>query len=394
MIRTPSILAHLVPPLALGLVAACASAPESPPRPPGPLQASLERVCVPGGALASRGPAEIAYRIATPGGRFLGPLDERECFFPGADEAGWARVQALPGEHDVPRAIAYGLLADAGVGGASFELGPAHTITRATLGGPVGLTWTWDEAGRALARFDFAWADARATVGGRLGGTTRVHLGRDVPGDAKRVWESTVFSSDGPGPLQEAHAADGPLAFPTPHAHALSGIHPICPLSDREIWEDFDGRVPRVQRCLRGGRDWLRVERDVLGRPTSIVEIPESAGGPRTVRTIHLAWHGQSHVPASLSVARDDVPDGLEARFDARGVPELTRHHRLGLVEGLEITWADGRARSARLWAEGEPGPMRRIVPRSGPAGREQPRLSVDLQIPTPAAGPGTASLD
>jgi len=385
-------------PFAFGLWAsACASVPATLPAAPTVVHPSLERVCVSGDALARRAPSALAYQIDNPGGRPVAPLDERECFFPWVEAAGWSRVQALPGLSDPPRAIAFGIRADQAVGGASFELGADKTITRAMLGGPVGLTWTWDQAGRALARFDFTWADARVTVGGRLGGTTRVHLGRDVPGGAARVWESTVFATEGEGPLQEAHAADGPLAFPAPRAHALSGVHPICPLSDREIWEDFDGRAPRVQRCLRGGRDWLRVERDVLGRPTTIIEQPESAGGPRTVRTIHLEWHARGHVPASLTIVRDDMPDGLEARFDARGVPELTRHHRLGLVEGLEVTWSDGRARSARLWTEGEPGPTRRIVPRPGPSGdrREQPRLSVDLPVLSPSAPEGgTAWVD
>ena len=181
-----------------------------------------------------------------------------------------------------------------------------------------------------------------------------------------------------------------------PTALSMSGIHPICPLTDREIWEDFDGRVPRVQRCVRGGADWLRIERDAQGRIVTVSEDPSAAGGPQSVRTIHIGWNTSGSAPASLSVERDGMVDGLEARFDAHGVPTLTRHHRLGHIDGLEVQWQDVRARAARLYVDGVAGPARTIVPRSSvDVGRRgQPHLSIELPILPEPEDRGAAWLD
>ncbi|HRE88695.1 MAG TPA: hypothetical protein PK095_06090, partial [Myxococcota bacterium] len=49
----------------------------------------------------------------------------------------------------------------------------------------------------------------------------------------------------------------------------------------------------------------------------------------------------------------DARKEGLEAHFSSRGVPEVTRIHKRGQLEGLAVIWERARARGARMYSAG-----------------------------------------
>ncbi|MFO0746045.1 MAG: hypothetical protein U1F43_10275 [Myxococcota bacterium] len=392
---------------------ACASVPVAPVA-AAPAYPHLERVCVSAEGLTGRVTALSAFAVDTPGGRPVVTTAARECFFPWVETAGWARVETAapdrkrhdepapgePGASTATKNYVFGMAEDglahptageasAPLGAASFDIDETGSISHATLGGPLTVSWRWDDAGRTLARLDLGWRDTELSVGGKLGGTTRVHVARAAGGGALRVWESTVFGdADSDNRLHEAWVADGPIVTAAPTPLAMSGIHPICPLSAREQWEDFDGVAPRVQKCLRAGVEWLRIERDPKGRITTIAERRAQSD-----RTIRFEWHDGA-VPSRVWVESGGLADGLDVRFDDHALPTVTRHYRLGRQEGLEVEWQRGRAKAARIWVDGTRGPERGIIDRTTSIGmRDQPQLTIDIPV-LPSGLPAGAWLD
>jgi hypothetical protein len=142
------------------------------------------------------------------------------------------------------------------------------------------------------------------------------------------------------------------MNVPYPEGQGELAVFPICPLGEREVWDDWNGRFPRVMRCLRGDAEWLRIERDDRGR---IVTIAERRLGEKVSheRALRISWHPLGLVPERMWVELDARKEGLEAHFSQRGVPEVTRLHKRGQLDGLAVIWERARARGARMYSAG-----------------------------------------
>lgn len=366
------------------LLAACASAPQIQEAALQP-KVDLERMCM----------------------QADGRDNERACFLVPADgsitngvfELGrgvWARLITTPGgtsKHGLDRTTAHGLFAERPTGVANMLLTREGAIDHATLSGPMGLAWRWDRSG-SLAQLDLVWHDSQVTITHRGGGATRVQ----VVAQGSHFWESTV-SVDPQAEVargEEAWVADGPVAVPMPKATSLGGIFPLCPIGDEEHWEGWNGRFAQTQTCLRKGEAWLVLERDWAGRITSIAEarVPrqalgeEAAGFEANRREIRIEWRDDSITPERIVVLIDGRPDGLEARFSPRGLPNLTRHFRQGRPDGLEIEWQYVRAQSVRRFKDGV-GEDLEVVTRwtEGRRATLMPELRGGLEPEPPVAG-------
>lgn len=336
-----------------------------------------------------------------------GRVNERACFLVPGDgsitsgvfELGrgvWARLISTPAGASkvaLDRTTAHGLFAERPTGVANMLLTREGAIDHATLSGPMGLAWRWDRSG-SLAQLDLVWRDSQVTITHRGGGATRVQ----VVAQGSHFWESTV-SVDPQAEVargEEAWVADGPVAVPMPKATGLGGIFPLCPIGDEEHWEGWNGRFAQTQTCLRKGEPWLVLERDWAGRITSIAEarVPrqalgeEAAGFEANRREIRIEWRDDSVTPERIVVLIDGRPDGLEARFSPRGLPNLTRHFRQGKPDGLEIAWQYVRAQSVRRFKDGV-GEDLEVVTRwtEGRRATMMPELRGGLEPEAPAAG-------
>jgi len=273
------------------------------------------------------------------------------------EETVWSRVtETVHGQ--TRQYAAHGRNKQENAGNVRLQMGADGRITEGSIVGHLALSWRWDAEHSGLAQLDLVWPDRQVTVTGRRGQAQRVQVG--VGGS--RFWESTVTASpEGQAKATEAWIADGRLDVPFPDGTGEMGVYPICPLGDREVWDDWNGRFPRVMRCLRGDAEWLRLERDGRGRIVTIAE-KRMRGvdgavvveGERSFeRTIRITWHEHGMVPERIWVEVDARKDGLEASFSPRGVPEMTRQYRRGQIDGLAVIWNKARARGVRMYAEG-----------------------------------------
>jgi len=320
---------------------------------------TLERLCFDRDGDGERGFA--AGRGLTHTCFLMPPAEEGEArnAFTRPEETVWSRVteSTLDGKF---QHVAHGRLKEDVAGNVRWLLGRDGRIAEASLVGHFGISWRWDEDQAALAQLDLVWPDRQVTVTGRKNQALRVQVGFG----GARYWESTVVANpDGQAQAREAWIADGRLDVPFPDGAGPMAVYPMCPLGDREVWNDWNGRFPRVMRCLRADAEWLRLERDGRGRVVAVSEkrvrgvdgaVAEEDALRSFERTIRITWHQHGMVPERIWVEVDARKDGLEALFSARGVPELTRQYRRGLFDGLAVIWEKARARGVRMYAAGE----------------------------------------
>lgn len=264
------------------------------------------------------------------------------------EETVWSRVTSGAGGHR-DQHVAHGQLKDSATGVVRWTFGEDGRIVEASLMGQVGLSWRWDPHG--LAQLDLVWPDRQVTINGRAS-ATRVQVGLG----GAHYWESTVMTRPDEERALEAWLADGRMDVPYPEGQGELAAFPVCPLGDREVWDDFNGRFPRVMRCLRGDAEWLRIERDDRGRIVTIAERRLGGSGEGKVaneRALRVSWHAVGLVPERVWVELDARKEGLEAHFSARGVPEVTRIHKRGQLEGLAVIWEKARAKGARMYSAG-----------------------------------------
>lgn len=310
---------------------------------------TLERLCIDreGEAAfssASRGSTRTCYLMppAPDDG------DSRALELVRPEETVWSRVTSGAGGHR-DQHIAHGQFKDRATGTVRWNIGEDGRIVDASLMGQVGVSWRWDPQG--LAQLDLMWADRQVTINGRPA-ATRVQVGFG----GAHYWESTVMTRPDEERALEAWLADGRMDVPYPEGQGELAAFPICPLGDREVWDDFNGRFPRVMRCLRGDAEWLRIERDDRGRIVTIAERRLSGaegGSGANERALRISWHAVGLVPERVWVELDARKEGLEAHFSSRGVPEVTRIHKRGQLEGLAVIWERARAKGARMYSAG-----------------------------------------
>lgn len=302
------------------------------------------------------------------------------------EESVWSRVTSSAGG-DSGRHQAFGHFDRRSTGSVRWVLGDDGRIVEAQLQGALGLSWRWDPAEGRLERLELAWPDHQVTVNGRAQTATRVQVG--VGG--AHYWESTVMTRpDAGGRALEAWLSDGRLDVSSPNGNGNFAAFPICPLGEREVWDDFNGSFPRVMRCLRGDAEWLRIERDDRGRVVTIAERRLGGTKPAYERSLRLTWHEHGLVPERVWVEVDARKEGLEVVFSATGEPVLTRHHERGQLEGLAVHWRRARAREVRLYSGGVAQELDLVTRWSeGRRSIKLPELRFGLEDQVPGKEPG-----
>lgn len=390
------------------VLAACASVPRDEGAPTVHVP-TLERMCFDRdgvgalGLAAGRGLTHVCY--LAPAGDDAGDAgDAAEAVGGGAfsrpEETVWSRVTDGGVVAGGRVHVAHGQMKQSAAGQVRWVLDPDGRIAQASLGGQFGLSWRWDDEQVGLAQLDLVWPDRQVTVTGRGGNALRVQVGFG----GARFWESTVLArGDGSARAHEAWLGEGRLEVPFPDARGELAVFPVCPLGDREVWDDWNGRFPRVMRCLRGDAEWLRIERDGRGRIAAIAEKrvrglggevggagEEEGGGRRAFeRTLRITWHEHGLTPERVWVEVDARKDGLEAHFSPRGVPEVTRLHKRGQLDGLAVMWSRARARAVRMYAEGRAAELELVTRWTEGLGGERPTLEAGLEANEPPRSAG-----
>jgi hypothetical protein len=323
--------------------------------------ARLERVCFSDERVTGQG-ANLKCYLVLPGQQQ--PSTPTDVFSrPG--ETVWSRIADTdPVRHHegkpLPLAIVHGRDGDRETGSARLEFGVDGLLSSVNLVGPFSLSWRWAPGGTQLAQVDLAWPDRQISVTTRSTEATRVRLSLE----GGRIWEATVAldvtatDTTDARRATEAYISDGTFELPPPRSTPPVAVFPLCPLGNREVWEDWNGLFPRRVSCHKSTQDealpWLTLERDDRGRIVHLVE----RTGPAT-RALRFAWHDDRQVPSRVSVELDGRRQGLEVRLAVNALPERTRYTRGEALEGLEVDWGRMRAADAFLHADGKKSPLK-----------------------------------
>ncbi len=315
----------------------------------------LERVCFTDRVTASmsRGAILECY-LVTPGEDAATVAADA---FSRPGETVWSRISDTdPVRHHelrpAPVAIVQGFDGEDSTGSARFEFDADRRLVAGSLSGGSGISWRWAADGLSLSQLDLAWEGRQLSIASR----PPVAFGVRLSLQGGRTWESTVsVDSVAPEVAHEAYISDGVFELPAPRGKAPPGLFPMCPLVDKERWEDWNGTFPKRLSCLREGRPWLIIERDDSGH---IVRIEDRVGSELR-RVLSFTWHDGRDVPARITVGLESDSGGqvsghaVEMKFASNGLPTVTRHRLRGEVSGLSVSWERMRADEAFFFDDG-----------------------------------------
>jgi hypothetical protein len=374
------------------VLAACASSDWKSHKPRVSIEA-LERVCFTDRVTASmtKGATLECYLVLP--GQDAAAVSADAFSRPG--ETVWSRISDTdPVRHHelrpTPVAIVQGFDGEDSTGSARFEFDAERRLVAGSLRGGTGISWRWAADGMSLSQIDLAWEGRQLSIASR----PPVAFGVRLSLQGGRTWESTVSVEAGtPTVAQEAYVSDGVFELPAPPRRAPPGLFPMCPLVDKERWEEWNGTFPRRHICLREERPWLILERDDSGR---IVRI-EDRLSPELRRVLSFTWHDGRDVPFRITAGLESDgetsvrADSVEMKFTGNGMPTVTRHRTRGEVSGLSVSWERMRADEAFYFDEGRARELELETRWSSEKRKSQmPELRFGL-TPEPSEGPARA---